>query len=135
MKRRVYEPLDKSSYAVKRSSAGLGLFAAREIPRRACIIEYWGRVIRGREEYTSLSKYLFEIHSRLTIDGRARANTARYINHSCRGNAEPIIYKNRVYIFAKRKILPGEEITYDYGRAYWKEHIKPKGCRCEKCKT
>ena len=26
----------------------------------------------------------------------------------------------------------GEEITYDYGKEYFDEYIKPKGCRCEK---
>lgn len=133
-KRRIYIPLPKTAYIVKRASAGLGLFAATDIPRGACIIEYVGRVLDKDEEYTITSQYLFEVHARMTIDGKARSNTARYINHSCRGNAEPIIYKNRVWIFAKRKILRGEEITYDYGKEFWKEYIKPKGCRCEKCK-
>lgn len=132
-KRRVYVPLPKTAYVVKRSSAGLGLFAATDIPRGACLIEYVGRVLDKDEEYTITSQYLFEVHARMTIDGKARSNTARYINHSCRGNSEPIIYKNRVWIFAKRKILAGEEITYDYGKEFWKEYIKPKGCRCEKC--
>lgn len=130
--KRIYEP---GAYAVKvkRSSAGLGLFAAEDMPKDACIIEYVGRDITGPEEYTSNSKYLFGINSRKTIDGRARTNTARYINHSCRPNAEPEIKKGRIFIFAKRKILAGEEIVYDYGKEYWSEHIKPHGCRCLKC--
>lgn len=135
MKRRVYKPIDSSAYVVRRSNAGLGLFAAEKIPKGACIIEYVGRVIKGQEEYTSKSKYLFEVHSRMTIDGRPRMNTAGYINHSCRANAEPITHKARVFVFAKRAIAPGEEITYDYGKEYWKTHIEPKGCRCEKCKV
>lgn len=131
--RRTYIPIDQSRYAVKRSSAGLGLFAVGDIPARACIIEYKGRKLSKKEEYTITSQYLFEVNARMTIDGKARANTARYINHSCRGNSEPIIYKNRVWIFSKRKIKAGEEITYDYGKEFWKEYIKPKGCKCEKC--
>lgn len=118
---------------VKRSSAGLGLYAGQDIPKGACIIEYKGRVIKGEEEYTSTSKYLFEVHSRMTIDGRDRSNTARYINHSCKANAEPETRKGRVFIMAKRGIKTGEEITYDYGKEYWTEHIKPIGCRCVKC--
>ncbi|MEN9647240.1 MAG: hypothetical protein RLY57_44 [Candidatus Parcubacteria bacterium] len=118
---------------VKRSSAGLGLYAGQDIPKGACIIEYKGRVIKGEEEYTSTSKYLFEVHSRMTIDGRDRSNTARYINHSCKANAEPETRKGRVFIMAKRAIKTGEEITYDYGKEYWGEHIKPIGCRCVKC--
>lgn len=120
---------------VGRSKAGLGLFAVEDIPKGICFIEYKGRHIKGKEEYTSTSKYLFEIHSRMTIDGRDRSNTARYINHSCRPNAEPETYKSRALIFSKRKIKSGEEITYDYGKEYWNEHIKPHGCRCDKCKV
>jgi SET domain-containing protein len=118
---------------VKRSSAGLGLYAGEEIKKGTCIIEYKGRVIKGEEEYTSSSKYLFEVHSRMTIDGRDRSNTARYINHSCRPNAEPETRKGRVFIMAKKNIKSGEEITYDYGKEYWDDHIKPLGCRCSKC--
>jgi uncharacterized protein len=119
---------------VGRSSAGLGLYADEDIPKGVCFIEYVGRLIKGEEEYTSNSKYLFEVHARKTIDGRDRSNTARYINHSCRPNAEPIIHKGRVFIFTTKKIKAGEEICYDYGKEYWDDHIKPHGCRCLKCK-
>ncbi len=118
---------------VRRSSAGLGLFAGQDIPKGACIIEYVGRVISKEEEYTSRSKYLFEVNSRLTIDGKPKWNKAGYINHSCRPNAEPEICKNRIYIMAKRALKEGEEVLYDYGPEYFKDHIKPYGCRCAKC--
>ncbi len=118
---------------VKRSSAGLGLFAGEPIPKGACIIEYVGRVISKEEHHTSRSKYLFEINARKTIDGTARTNTARYINHSCRPNCEPEIHQGRVFILSRRAIKEGEELSYDYGREYWDEHIKPYGCRCPKC--
>jgi SET domain-containing protein len=118
---------------VKRSSAGLGLYAAEEIPKGICIIEYLGRVISPEEEYTINSKYLFEVTSKMTIDGKPKSNKAGYINHSCRPNAEPEVRKHRIFIMSKRKIRAGEEICYDYGKEYWNEYIKPRGCRCEKC--
>lgn len=118
---------------VKRSSAGLGLFAGESIKKNSCIIEYTGRVISKKEEYTNKSKYLFEINSRKTIDGRDRTNTARYINHSCRPNCEPKIIKGKIFIMAKRNIKIKEELCYDYGKEYYNEHIKPFGCRCIKC--
>ncbi len=123
------------SLLVKRSSAGLGLFAGEDIAKGACIIEYVGRTISPAEEYTSRSKYLFEVHKRKTIDGRPKWNKAGYINHSCRPNAEPEIRKGKVFIMAKKNIKAGEEITYDYGKEYVDEHIKPYGCRCPKCKA
>jgi uncharacterized protein len=117
----------------KRSSAGIGLYAYSPIAKGACVIEYVGRVLSPAEEYTSRSKYLFEVTKTKTIDGRPRMNKAGYINHSCRPNCEPETYKGRVFIMAKRAIKEGEELTYDYGKEYWNEHIKPMGCRCPKC--
>ena len=118
---------------IGRSKTGLGLYAESEIPKGSCIIEYTGVQISKEEEEKSRSKYLFEIHARKTIDGAPRWNTARYINHSCRPNCEPNIYKGRVYIHARRRIKPGEELNYDYGKNYFNEFLKGI-CACPKCK-
>jgi SET domain-containing protein len=120
---------------VKKSSAGLGLFATKEIPKGVCLIEYFGREISEEEQYTSKSKYLFEINSKITIDGTARENIARYINHSCKPNSEVEIKKRKVFIFSKRKIIAGEEICYDYGKEYFNEYIKKVGCKCVRCRV
>lgn len=117
---------------VRRAKAGLGLFAGEDIPKGACVIEYTGVPISKEQEHTSRSKYLFEISSRKTIDGAPRWNTARYINHSCRPNCEPNIYKGRIYIHARRKIKEGEELAYDYGKNYFTQYLEGK-CRCPKC--
>jgi SET domain-containing protein len=118
---------------VKRSSAGLGLFAGEAIPKGACIIEYVGRVISEEEKYKSRSKYLFEVNPKKTIDGSARTNLARYLNHSCKPNCEINIYKERIFFNADKNINSGEELTIDYGKEYWDDHIKPKGCKCASC--
>lgn len=132
MPRLSYTPGD-FDLRVGRSKTGLGLYAECEIAKHACIIEYTGVELTKEEEEKSNSKYLFEIHSRKTIDGAPRWNTARYINHSCRPNCEPNIHKGRVYIHARRKIKPGEELNYDYGRNYYKQFLKGI-CACPKCK-
>jgi SET domain-containing protein len=120
---------------VKRAhkGAGCGLFVEEDIPKGKFVIEYFGREISEAEQYTSKSKYLFEINSKKTIDGTIRENTARYINHSCRPNCEVEIKKGRVLVFSKRNIKAGEELSYDYGKEFWDEHIKPIGCKCLKC--
>jgi SET domain-containing protein len=133
-RRRKYEPGGHVLH-VRKSSAGKGLFAGEAIAKGTCIIEYVGRVLTAEEEYASRSKYLFEVTARKTIDGRPKWNKAGYINHSCRGNAEPVVHKGRVFIMARRNIKPGEEIAYDYGRSYFDSHIRPNGCRCSHCKT
>lgn len=119
--------------AVRRSRAGLGLFATRPYKRGEIIIEYTGRVVSKEEEYTSRSKYLFEVRRGKTIDGKPRWNIAGYINHSCRPNCEPVLRKGRIFIKTRRAVRAGEEFTYDYGEEYFNDHIKPHGCRCEKC--
>lgn len=118
---------------VRRSSAGLGLYTQEPIKKGACIIEYKGRVLTKEEEETITSQYLFEVSKTVTIDGKDRSNTARYINHSHRPNCEIEIYKGHVYIMAKRNIKEGEELSYDYGIEFYNEYIKPKGCKCAKC--
>ncbi len=132
MTRLSYKPGD-FDLAVRRSRTGLGLYANEPIPKGSCVIEYTGVEITKEQEEKSRSKYLFEIHSRKTIDGAPRWNTARYINHSCRPNCEPNIHKGRVYIHAKRNIKPGEELAYDYGKNYFNQYLKDI-CACPKCK-
>lgn len=119
---------------VGRGVSGKGLFAVDEIPKDTCIIEYIGTDVPEAEQYKSRSKYLFETGKNKMINGYIPENTAKYINHSCRPNAEADVYHGHVYILSLRKIKPGEELTYDYGKEYFDEHIKPKGCLCVKCR-
>lgn len=127
------KPVCPEGLRVGKSSAGLGLFATRPFKKGERIIEYFGREISKEEEYSSKSKYLFEVNSRKTIDGTQRDNFARYINYACKPNCEPVIVKGRIWIDAKKGIKPGDELTYDYGKEYFDEHIKPFGCKCSTC--
>ncbi len=128
-------PTPTHDLIVKRSRAGLGLYTKSAIKKGDFIIAYTGEIISDAEANRRGGKYLFTINKTWTIDGKERANTARYINHSCRPNSEVEVYgrKREVKVFAKRNIKPGEEITYDYGKEYCDEYIKPTGCRCDKC--
>ena len=120
-------------FRVGRSKTGLGLFATKLIRRGSFIVRYTGRKLHNRIADELDTKYLFEINNRWTIDGSGRKNIARYINHSCRPNCEPIIKAGRVFIYAKRAIREGEELVYNYGERYFKDIIEPMGCRCAKC--
>ena len=126
-----------SNVQVKRSSAGLGLFAAAPFVKGDLVIEYTGETIGADEANRRGGKYLFELNDDWTIDGKGRENIARYINHSCRPNCYPELNEDetKVFIYAKKKITPGEELTYNYGPDYFKRVIKPLGCRCRKCIT
>lgn len=119
--------------ATKRGVNGLGLFAKVPMKKGDCIIEYVGEIINDAEANRRGGRYLFQTSKDRHIDGTDRKNVARYINHSCRPNCEVDIIRGRVFVYAKRAISVGEELNYDYGEEYWDEHIKPKGCACEKC--
>lgn len=120
-------------FAVRRTPTGLGLIALQPIPAGKRIIEYTGPLISNEEVLKRRGKYFFGVNSKWSIDGSPRTNLARYINHSCRPNAEALISGRRVWIWARRKIRAGEEITYNYGQEYFDDLIKPGGCKCQKC--
>jgi hypothetical protein len=115
---------------VKRGTSGLGLFTEEPIGRRRFVIEYFGKIIPDEKATVYGGKYLFELGNGKTIFGTPRKNVARYINHSCKPNCEVEIKGNHAYIYSKRKIKAGEELSYDYGKEYFDYYIKPHGCRC-----
>lgn len=120
---------------VKRSNAGLGLFATTPFSKGELVVEYIGEVISEDEANRRGGKYLFELNDNWTIDGKARNNIARYINHSCKPNCYPELNEDetRIFIYAKRKISTGEELTYNYGKDYFNQLIKTVGCKCNHC--
>jgi SET domain-containing protein len=127
-------PKKTTKYVVRRSATGLGLFAAGLIPAGRRIIEYTGKLITNEEvERRKRGKYFFGLDDKYSIDGSARGNVARYINHSCCPNASAFVTGRRIWIWSKREIRAGEEITYDYGKEYFDDHIRPVGCKCKKC--
>ena len=121
------------SLRVMRSDAGLGLFTNDSIKSGKFVIEYHGHLLSDDEAEKKGGKYLCEINSKWTIDGTPRKNIARYINHSCRPNCEAVAQGKHVFVYARRGIKSGEELTYDYGKEYWVDYIKPYGCLCAKC--
>jgi SET domain-containing protein len=121
-------------FRVGRSRTGLGLFATDTIEKGAFIIEYVGPRLSNEEaDERRSARYLFEVNSRWTIDGSPYWNTARYLNHSCRPNAEAYETRGRIRFRAKQRIRAGDEITFHYGRDYFERLIKPLGCKCLRC--
>jgi len=127
----------KKPYRVGRSKTGLGLFATAPIKKGSKIIRYFGPMLdcNKKKDDAVENKYLFQISKRWTVDGSVRKNIARYINHACKPNAESdvSVRKRKIIIRAIKNIEPGEEINYDYGTDYFKEYLKPIGCKCDAC--
>ncbi|HWD57934.1 MAG TPA: SET domain-containing protein [Stellaceae bacterium] len=128
----------RKPYRVGRSATGLGLFATETIEEQAEIVEYLGRRIPTKlaQEIDRRrgNKYLFEIDRRWTIDGSARRNLARYVNHACDPNAEAVLRGGRMIYRALERIPAGTEITIDYGEEHVELYFKG-GCRCAVCRA
>ncbi len=126
--------MPRKPFRVGRSKTGLGLFATDEIAKGAFIVEYKGRLLPSKVAEQRENRYHFEVNSRWTVDGVSRRNIARYANHSCRPNAESdVTREKKVILRAIKKIRPGDEITYNYGRDYFNAFLKPIGCKCAAC--
>jgi uncharacterized protein len=135
--------LKKPPYIVRNSPIhGRGVFARRTIRRGARIIEYRGERISMKEADrrpdsdpdNPYHTFFFELNDGRVIDAAVRGNAARWINHSCTPNCEPIEEEGRVFIEAKRTIRAGEELGYDYKLSV-RGHISKKmhaayACRC-----
>jgi hypothetical protein len=121
---------------------GRGAFATRFIRKGARIIEYTGERIsqeEADERYDDAAMgrhhtFLFNIDEDTVIDAAREGNDARFINHSCEPNCQAFQEGDRIFIYAKRDIPPGEELSYDYGYERTEdmgpEEEKLYVCRC-----
>ena len=58
-----------------------------------------------------------------------------WVNHSCVPNSELVFQENKVFLRAKRDILPGEEITVDYCETEEKNNLVFCNCGSSKCRN
>ena len=122
---------------------GRGVFAARTIRKGETVIEYRGKRMTWDEaceqpasdESDPYHTFLFSLDDGRVIDAAIGGNAARWINPSCAPNCETYEDdRGRVYVAARRKIRPGEELSYDYrleieGKV-GKRLRKAYACRC-----
>ncbi|XP_053697110.1 histone-lysine N-methyltransferase trithorax [Sabethes cyaneus] len=146
MRYRTLKETSKESVGVYRSHIhGRGLFCNRDIEAGEMVIEYAGELIRStltdkRERYydsRGIGCYMFKIDENFVVDATMRGNAARFINHSCEPNCYSkvvdILGHKHIIIFAYRRIVQGEELTYDYKFPF--EDVKiPCSCGSKKCR-
>lgn len=121
-------------YVVRSSPIhGSGVFAQRKILAGTRIIEYKGERITWTQAIKRAAAsgfpinhtYFFTLNDGHIIDGASHGNVARFINHSCEPNCEPLEHADgRVYLYSLRDIERGEELTYHYALIYDARHTK-----------
>lgn len=114
---------------------GYGIFAARDLPELTFIGEYTGIVRRRKRTFgDSKNDYIFgynigPLETPYVIDAEKRGNFTRFINHSDDANlfSRWGIYDamGHIFLFTKRLIKQGEQLTYEYGPHYWKRRPAP----------
>ncbi len=121
------------------------MFAVRAIAAGVRIIEYSGEQIthaEGERRYPTQADgdeeaehtYLLQLDDDRVIDANVGGNDARFINHSCAPNCEPMPALDRMWIVSVRRIQPGEELGYDYAIELDEPHTNARKrrfpCRC-----
>ena len=130
-------PADRPAYqkfevAVHKSGIdGFGAFAAEPIPAHRKIGEIRGEAIsvaEARERAIGRQRIMIvEISARKAIDASQSSDPMRFTNHCCSPNARLTIQGGRIEFYALRAIVPGEEITVNYGETH---HEGTLACRC-----
>jgi hypothetical protein len=128
---------------VRRSGVhGKGVFALQPIAAGETIIEYvgeritWKEALRRHPHDPAQPNHTFYFHIDDThvIDANVGGNASRWINHSCDTNCEADERDGRIFIVARRDIVPGEELFYDYGlvidERYTPKLKKDYPCHC-----
>lgn len=126
---------------------GLGLYAAKDLEKHTMVIEYIGDSIRNEvanrreKEYESQNRgvYMFRIDNDMVIDATMAGGPARYINHSCNPNCVAEVVdiekESKIIIITSRKIVKGEELTYDYKFDFEDDQHKiPCNCGASNCR-
>jgi SET domain-containing protein len=114
---------------------GRGVYATHPISKGARIIEYAGQRISWEEtsdDEDNPHTFIFGLGSGEVINPEIGGNEARWINHCCDPNCEAFEEDDRIFIYAKRDIEPGEELSYDYGLKI-DEQITKKSMKEFKC--
>lgn len=113
------------------SMHGSGVFAARNIAPGERIVEYRGQRIDWDEALRRADArggplnhtFFFTLGDGRVIDGGARGNAARFINHSCEPNCEALEHDDgRVWLYALHDIEAGAELSYSYPLIYDGRH-------------
>ncbi|KAJ8906395.1 hypothetical protein NDN08_002888 [Rhodosorus marinus] len=117
----------KNLRAGKSRIHGLGLYAVESIEAGEYVVEYIGELVRNsvadsRERmYQRLGmgdSYMFRVSEEAVVDATRNGALSRYINHSCEPNVDARIIEvqkePKIVFYSKRRLAPGEEITYDY---------------------
>lgn len=125
----------------KTDGKGWGVMSTRNIEQGELVVEYVGEVIdHDTWEYRKAKLWRFDHMYFMTlnrteiVDATERGNIARFINHSC----DPSLQVEKWYVnrtprlglWAKRPIMAGEELSYNYSVKWHGDPDVAQRCYC-----
>jgi SET domain-containing protein len=130
-KRRINPKFARFRLQIGRSATHrYGVFALEDIPASRRIIEYTGKRLNLEQVFNLRApedSYIARINSKLYLDGRWGGSGAEFINHSCASNLVTRCIGSHLYLYSRRKIRAGEELTWNYR---YPIKLKAVPCRC-----
>jgi SET domain-containing protein len=125
----------------KTDGKGWGVMSTRNIEQGELVVEYVGEVIdhdtwesRKAKLWRFDHMYFMTLNRTEIVDATERGNIARFINHSCDPNLQvEKWYVNRtprLGLWAKRPIVAGEELSYNYSVKWHGDPDVAQRCYC-----
>jgi len=115
---------------------GYGLFAAEDFEPNTFIAQYTGEITPLDDEHSLNNSYLMRYpkpllsFNFLQVDANKMGNETRFINHSTTPNLKTGIALDRgifYSFFVTNKHIPmGTQLTFNYGRKYWRHQEQPR---------
>ena len=113
---------------------GYGLFSRGVLEKGTFVGEYTGPVRQVQKKDPDINAYCAKYPTKLfskgyfVIDASEHANEMRFVNHSDTPNLSAVYICDRNLVhtafIAKKNIQPGEELTIDYGKDFWRKRTK-----------
>lgn len=115
---------------------GYGLFTNHTIEEGDLVGEYCGEMQLKSLLFNGYGEYCFRYPrfsmgiQYYTLNGEKAGNEMRFANHSYTPNMQPTASLenglSHTLFLAKKKIVTGEQLTYDYGEDYWARREPPQ---------
>lgn len=121
----------------------LGVFADEPIPRDTKVIRYTGEKITNRQAERRWARrllagknprvYTIQLNRHWAVDGAVGGSGAEFINHSCDPNLTVRKMRGQVFLYSRKTIRAGQELTVDYGFRCEPCHCGARTCRGTIC--